>query len=160
MKLFFFFILVLIALPGMHGQEPPVAPPADPALISGYGVTEDDLLLQARQRAMRLAGAFANEGYKLRDGAWSFHLASGEPRVLAVFLFQGNEMWFSAAGAAAEARPQLHLFDCTGQPVPAKTFHHDGLAALGLVVPKTGMFYLGVSTAGDATPFSLVTSYK
>jgi hypothetical protein len=144
----------------MVAQDAPVAPPADPALVSGYGVANDDLLLQARQRAIRFAGAFANDGYKLRDGAWSFNLAAGEPRVLAIFLFAGNEMWFSAAGATPESRPQLALFDSSGKPVAAQSFHHDGLTALGLEVPFTGMFYLRAFTTEDSTPFSLVTSYK
>lgn len=166
----FFCLLAAYMIPGLaSAQEPsteeaasqaPLAPPADPAMVSGYGVVSDDLLLQARQRAIRLAAAFANEGYKLRDGAWSFNLTPAEPRTLAVFLFAGNEVWFSAAGATTESRPQLAVFDSEGAPLQAKTYHADGLAALGFVVPRTGMFYLQASTSTEATPFALVTSYK
>lgn len=154
------FLILFCGLASSMAQEAPVAPPADPAVVSGYGVAVDDLLVQARQRAIRLAGAFANDGYKLRDGAWSLNLTPGKPHVLAVFLFAGNEMWFSAAGANVESRPQLELFNSNGAPVNAKTFQHDGLAALGLVVPHTGMFYLRAFTTADATAFALVTSYK
>jgi hypothetical protein len=160
MKACVFFLFFLAGLRPSSAQEAPVAPPADPAIVSGYGVAADDLLVQARQRAIRLAGAFANDGYKLRDGAWSLNLSAGEPRTLAVFLFAGNEIWFSSAGATAESRPQLALFNSSGEPVNVKTFQHDGLAALGLVVPHTGMFYLRAFTTADATPFALVTSYK
>lgn len=160
MKTFLLCLLTFANLSAAIAQEAPVAPPADPALVSGYGVAADDLLVQARQRAIRLAGAFANDGYKLRDGAWSLNLSPGKPQTLAVFLFAGNEIWFSAAGSTADSRPQLALFDSSGKALNTKTFHHDGLTALGLVVPQTGMFYLRAFTAGDATPFALVTSYK
>ena len=46
--------------------------------------------------ALELAGAFSNDGFKLRDGHWAGTLAPNESKIIAVNLYAGNEYWFSA----------------------------------------------------------------
>ncbi len=53
--------------------------------------------VSARSKALELAGAFSNDGYKIRDGYWPGEIEPNRPQFLEVNLFSGNEYWFSAA---------------------------------------------------------------
>jgi hypothetical protein len=69
---------------------------------SGPALAETDQEVAARVVALELAGAFGNDGFKLRDGHWVGTLAANESRLIAVSLYSGNDYWFSA-GATEEA---------------------------------------------------------
>jgi hypothetical protein len=80
-------ILVAAAVSaGVHAQENPSPSPA---------VAESDV--SVRSKALELAGAFSNDGYKIRDGYWPGEIEQNRPQFLEVNLFSGNEYWFSAA---------------------------------------------------------------
>jgi hypothetical protein len=115
----------------------------------------------ARTRALDLAGAFANDGYKLRDGYWA--VAAGEPvPALEVFLFAGNFYWFTAATSEAADAPgalRVQLFNAAGELVEAQTYEDQGLFALGVSPGETGAYFLRVLPPA-ATAFALVYSYK
>jgi hypothetical protein len=115
----------------------------------------------ARTRAIELAGAFSNDGYKLRDGFWS--PTTPQPsNILEVFLFSGNLYWFSAATPGLGETPgllQIELFDQDGQPVAGETYQDNGLFALGIAPTLTGTYFLRVSAPAE-TPFCLLYSYK
>ena len=64
--------------------------------IAAPALAETDQEVAARQVALELAGAFSNDGFKLRDGHWTGTLSPGESRVIAVNLYSGNEYWFCA----------------------------------------------------------------
>lgn len=120
-----------------------------------------DPLFTARTRALDLAGAFANDGYKLRDGYWA--VAAGEPvPALEVFLFAGNFYWFTAATSEAAEAPgslRVQLFNAAGELVEAQTYEDQGLFALGVSPEETGSYFLRVLPPA-ATAFALVYSYK
>ena len=129
-------------------------------LPDGLGLAPENDLLQARQRAISLAGAFANDGYRLRDGSWSFYISENQPAVLMIWLFARNGVWFSAATAEKGASPKLEVFTPDGHPLPTLEYLAPGASAVGFVAPTTGKYFVRATFPGPLTPFCLVTSYK
>ena len=60
--------------------------------------------MAARAVALDVAGAFSNDGFKLRDGHWAGTLAPNESKLLAVNLYAGNQYWFSAGATETGKR--------------------------------------------------------
>ncbi|MEI6033439.1 MAG: hypothetical protein WCS65_04040 [Verrucomicrobiae bacterium] len=114
-----------------------------------------------RSRALELAGAFANDGYKIRDGFWAGTLEPGKPQFLAVNLFSGNEYWFSAAVLTPAAKLSVALFDDSGRPVDVEVFQDGAAAAAGFVPAASGKYFVKLGlVGGEKTEFCLVYSYK
>jgi len=138
--------LALILAGGIVAAQE-VAPPAE--------------TITPRSRALELAGAFANEGYKIRDGFWSGSLEPGKPLVLQVNLFSGNEYWFSAATLAPAGMLRIGVFDENGLPVQGEDFQDGGTAAAGVIAGASGKYFVRLELAGgDKAEFCLVYSYK
>ncbi len=57
---------------------------------------QSDAEVQARKEALDVAGAFSNEGFKIRDGHWCGALKPHDHALVAVNLYSGNQYWFSA----------------------------------------------------------------
>lgn len=138
----------------------PMAMDDQPGRPDGLGLSPENDLLQARQRAISLAGAFANDGYRLRDGSWSLYLSENQPALMAIWLFARNGVWFSAATADKGASPHLEIFSPEGTALPALRHQGPGVAAAGFLAPVTGKYFIRASFPGPLTPFCLVTSYK
>ena len=73
--------------------------------------------MAARESALDLAGAFSNDGFKLRDGHWSGTFAPHERKLFAVNLYAGNQYWFSAGATEAAKNLTVEVFNETGAPV-------------------------------------------
>ncbi len=117
--------------------------------------------ITTRSRALELAGAFANDGYKIRDGFWAGTLEPGKPQFLEVNLFSGNEYWFSVATLAPTAKLIVGVFDENGRPVMGEVFQDGSTAAAGVVADASGKYYVRVELVeGDKADFCLVYSYK
>ncbi len=71
------------------------------ATAASVRAADNDKEVEARKVALDLAGAFSNDGFKIRDGHWAGALKKGEQAVLAVNLYAGNQYWFSV-GADGE----------------------------------------------------------
>ena len=84
-------------------------------------LAETDQEVAARQ-SLELAGAFANDGFKLRDGHWTGTLARGESALIAVNLYAGNEYWFSAGATDNAKKLSVELFDEKGAPVTGEKY--------------------------------------
>ena len=56
-----------------------------------------------------LAGAWTNDGFKLRDGHIAGSLKVGESKLVRVNLFAGNHYWFTAAGTSKVVWMPLEL---------------------------------------------------
>jgi hypothetical protein len=136
------------------------------ALVSALVAAEDTPppapdSVTVRSRALELAGAFANEGYKIRDGFASGSLVAGKPQFLEVNLFAGNEYWFSAAAQGASAKLSVTLFDENGRPLEEEIFQDGATAAAGIVPDASGKYFVRVElVGGDKAEFCLVYSYK
>lgn len=120
-----------------------------------------DPVIPLRARLLDLAGALANEGFRVRDGFWSGRIEPGVPRRLAVNLFAGNHYWFCAAVDAPDTRPVVALYDPRGEPVEVVTHDGPGLAAAGVTASVTGRYVVEVKTPrGPAADFCLLYLFK
>jgi hypothetical protein len=122
---------------------------------------ETDGEVEARKVALDLAGAFANDGFKVRDGHWTGSVKKGDRTVVAVNLYAGNEYWFSVAGAQKGSRFALNLFDETGQPVVTENFAEEDKAAAGFSPTNSGQYFVSIAAPeADTGTVCLVYSYK
>jgi hypothetical protein len=124
-------------------------------------LAETDQEVAARQVALELAGAFANDGFKLRDGHWAGTLAPGESKIIAVNLYAGNEYWFSAGATEKAKKLAVDVFDETGGPVVGETFNSGTKAAAGFSVSNSGQYFVRVRLEeGEAAGVCFLYSYR
>jgi hypothetical protein len=132
----------------------PVGTPSAPGLATDEEVA-------ARQVALEVAGAFQNDGFKLRDGIWSGRLEKGATKVIQVNLFVGNEYWFVLGAVAPAKKVQISVFDETGQPVECEPYGGDASSAAGFSPGVSGPYYVKVELLeGDPAAFCMLYSYK
>jgi hypothetical protein len=124
-------------------------------------LAETDQEVAAREQALEVAGAFSNDGFKIRDGHWSGTFAPHEKKLYAVNLYAGNQYWFSV-GATGEAKNlTVEIFNELGAPVVSDKFHADGKAAAGFSAASSGQFYVRVGLEEDApAAVCFLYSYK
>jgi len=131
---------------------------ASGAMVHAEGPSDGQVA--ARAAALEVAGAFSNDGFKLRDGYWSGAIAKGEAPVLALNLFAGNHYWFSVATTSA-GTPVIELFDEAGRPVETEPWKDGQRAAAGFSAVASGPYFLRIRTGtGEAADFCVVYSYK
>ena len=124
-------------------------------------VAETDQEVAAREVALDLAGAFSNDGFKLRDGHWSGVLAPNESKLLAVNLYAGNQYWFSAGATEKAKRVSIAVFDETGAPVETEKYDSGTKAAAGFSVNNSGQYLIRVRLEeGETAGVCFVYSYK
>lgn len=115
----------------------------------------------ARSRALDLAGAFTNDGFRTRDGFWSDTLEANKPLFLEVNLFADNEYWFSAAALPPARKLTLGIYDEKGRPLDGSLYQDGPRAAIGITAPTSGRFFVRVEmTEGEKADFCLIYSYK
>jgi len=128
------------------------------ALLFG-AETEDQT--KARSDVLDLAGAFQNDGFKIRDGTWFGQVSNGHSQTIQVNLYSGNAYWFSAADAESSTGLTVSVFDDHGNPVEVQSYQKDNKAAAGFSPDASGLYYVEVSSSGpSATTFCLIYSYK
>ena len=126
--------------------------------VAGVAMGGDRNEAAARRAAGELAGAWANDGFKLRDGHWTGSLLPGKPQIVQVNLFAGNRYWFTAAGSGPIS---LGLFNESGQPVPTETFQDGSRSAAGFAPASSGLYFVKLEQTGShPSTFCLVYSYK
>ena len=130
------------------------------AALASHAATENELVA-ARADVLDLAGAWSNDGFKIRDGHWSGDLLPGEPKLVQVNLFAGNHYWFSVAANARAKEVAIAVFDENGGPVATEPYA-DGVRAAARFSPKvSGPYYVQlVSKEGPRSAFCLIYSYK
>jgi hypothetical protein len=122
---------------------------------------ETDKQVEARRVALDVAGAFSNEGFKIRDGHWSGALKKGEQTVLAVNLYAGNQYWFSVGEDASAKKFALQVYDEGGKPVATETYEDSEKAAAGFSPTVSGQYFVSINLVeGEGSTFCLVYSYK
>lgn len=130
-------------------------------VLSVSAFAETDQEVAARETALDLAGAFSNDGFKIRDGHWSGTFSPHESKLFAVNLYAGNQYWFSAGATESGKHLAVEVFNETGAPVTTDKYHADGKAAAGLTVANSGQFYVRVGLEEDAPAgICFVYSYK
>ena len=122
---------------------------------------ETDEQTKTHSEVLDLAGAFQNDGFKLRDGTWYAQASQGHPQTLQVNLYSGNAYWFSVAGADGSMGLTVSVFDDHGNPVETQDYQKDNKAAAGFSPDASGLYYVEVSSSAQApTTFCLIYSYK
>ncbi len=114
-----------------------------------------------RSKALELAGAFSNDGYKIRDSFWlSMSPPIGQASFLAVNLFAGNQYWFCVA-ATPPSRIVLKLYNENGELIATQPYENDSTAALGAEPVTSGKHYLSVQLSeGNPVNFCILYTYK
>ena len=131
------------------------------ALASAFATEESDDEVNARKVALDLAGAFSNDGFKLRDGHWMGSFAPGKSAVIQVNLFAGNEYWFSLGATDKAKKVAVTLFDETGKPLGYEPFQDGASAAAGFLPAISGPYLVKVEVLdGALAAFCLLYSYK
>lgn len=131
------------------------------ALTPAARADETDGEVEARKVALDLAGAFANDGFKLRDGHWAGPIKPGEQAVVAVNLYAGNQYWFSVGASAMDNKVAVHLYDENGKPVETDDYAQEDKAAAGFSPTVSGQYFVGIAPVETAaSSYCLVYSYK
>ena len=126
--------------------------------VAGAAMGIDRNEAAPRRAAGDLAGAWANDGFKLRDGHWAGSLLPGRPQIVQVNLFEGNRYWFTAANSGPIL---MDIFDESGQPVPVETYQDGSRVAAGFAPALSGVYFVKLEQAGNhASTFCLIYSYK
>ena len=129
--------------------------------VSNPGRLADDAVITCHRAALELAGAWTNDGFRLRARPWAGTLPDGKPALARVNLLAGNRYWFTAATNAASTNLALQIYTSSGVPLTAETWQDGPLAAAGFAPVASGTYIIGVSeSAGTPVPFCLVYSYK
>ena len=117
--------------------------------------------VEARRTALDVAGAFTNDGFKLRDGYWAGQFAPGKSKILQVNLYAGNQYYFTVGSTAAAKKVLVTVYDETGKPIPAEPYQDTSVAAAGFSPENSGIFFVKVEVVdGAAAEYCLVYSYK
>jgi hypothetical protein len=153
MKRFVPLLLALCCAASLRAQDATASPvPAD---------SNDAAGAQTRAATLELAGAFSNDGYKIRDGFYFGSLEPGKPVLIEVNLFAGNEYWFCAAGIAPARKVTIRVYDEEGKFVEQQSYGDGASAAAGVVAPWSGKFFVQVSlNEGEKAPFTFLYCYK
>lgn len=130
------------------------------ALVSARA-TESNSQVEARKVALDLAGAFSNDGFKLRDGHWSGPVKQGEQALVAVNLYAGNQYWFSVGANEVVKKFTVRVYDENGKSMPAEEYEAEDKAAAGFSPDVSGQYFIAIAPteSGDST-FCLLYSYK
>ena len=122
---------------------------------------DTDAEVDARKDALELAGAFANDGFKIRDGYSCGVLKPHDHALIAVNLYAGNQYWFSVGTVEPLKKVAVSLYDETGKQMTTENFSNGDKAAAGFAPENSGQYIVSVDSVEDQEgTFCLVYSYK
>lgn len=131
------------------------------ATAVGNAPAQTDEEVAARKTALDVAGAFTNEGFKIRDGHWAGPINAGDHAVIAVNLYAGNQYWFSAGANETAKKIGVDIYDETGRQVAADNYSAGEKAAAGFSPVNSGQYFISVNLLeGAPSSVCLVYSYK
>ena len=131
------------------------------AATTGFSAGESDSEVNAHKAALDLAGAFSNEGFKIRDGHWTGTIKPHEHALIAVNLYAGNQYWFSVGATDTAKKLAVNVYDETGKLVETESYSEGEKAAAGFSPTSSGQYYVMVDLVdGNESSVCLVYSYK
>jgi hypothetical protein len=131
------------------------------AVMTALAAPESDSEVAARKAALDLAGAFSNEGFKMRDGHWSGTIKPKEPALVAVNLYAENQYWFSVGATEPAKKIAVNVYDETGKLMQTESYSEGEKAAAGFSPTSSGQYYVLVDLVeGNESSVCLVYSYK
>lgn len=117
--------------------------------------------VEAHNRALQLASAFANDGFKTRDGNWAGPIKTGESKLIQVNLYAGNQYWFCVAATDPAKKMRVTVFDEKGAPIESEPYQEDATAAAGYSPTASGLYFVKVEEVeGEAASYCLLYAYK
>jgi hypothetical protein len=130
-------------------------------IATAFAAPESDTEVNARKAALDLAGAFTNEGFKMRDGHWTGTIKPKDHALIAVNLYAGNQYWFSIGATEPAKKIAVNVYDETGKLMQSESYNEGDKAAAGFSPTSSGQYYILVDLLeGDASSVCLVYSYK
>ncbi|HLW34946.1 MAG TPA: hypothetical protein VKS98_04735 [Chthoniobacterales bacterium] len=131
------------------------------AATSVLAAAESDSEVNAHKAALDLAGAFSNEGFKIRDGHWAGTIKPHDHALIAVNLYAGNQYWFSVGATDTAKKLAINLYDESGKLVETESYNEGEKAAAGFSPTSSGQYYVMVDLVeGNESSVCLVYSYK
>ncbi|HWB58513.1 MAG TPA: hypothetical protein VG733_03435 [Chthoniobacteraceae bacterium] len=128
-------------------------------VIRAVPVPDDEIA--AHKVALDLAGAFSNDGFKLRDGNWSGPIKPKDSMLIQVNLYAGNQYWFCAGATDKAKKMAVAVFDETGQPVTTDNYQDGAKAGAGFSPTVSGAYIVRVQELdGAPASFCLLYTYK
>ena len=122
---------------------------------------DTDTEVAARKAALDLAGAFTNDGFKIRDGHWCGTIKLHDHALIAVNLYAGNQYWFTAGATDGAKKIGVVVYDEAGKEVTTDNYNSGEKAAAGFSPSSSGQYYVSVDLLdGQESSFCLVYSYK
>src|SRR2546429_1039008 len=122
---------------------------------------ETDAEVRARKDALDIAGAFSNDGFKIRDGHWCGIVKPHDHSLVAVNLYAGNQYWFSVGATEPAKKVAVSVYDETGKQVTTESYDNGEKAAAGFTPSSSGQYFVSVDLLeGGEGSFCLVYSYK
>ena len=129
------------------------------AIVSARAQTDGEV--EARKTALDLAGAFTNDGFKMRDGHWCGTIKPHELALIAVNLYAGNQYWFSVGAIDPAKKIAVNLYDEAGKQVVTENYNSGEKAAAGFSPTNSGQYFVSIDLVeGRESSFCLVYSYK
>jgi hypothetical protein len=123
--------------------------------------SETDDQVAARSDVIDFAGAFQNDGFKIRDGNYFGKVSKDHSALVAVNLYNGNAYWFAASTAEKSEKLKVSVFDEAGMPVSYEPYQSGTRAAAGFSPEASGLYYVKVALEdGQPATFCLIYSYK
>lgn len=126
----------------------------------GTALAATDAEVAAHEAVLDLAGAFTNDGFKLRDGNFAGTLKMGESAVVEVNLYAGNQYWFSVATSDPKTTVTIGVYDENGKLVQTDPYSDPHRAAAGYSPDASGPYYVRIANAGAPATYCLIYSYK
>jgi hypothetical protein len=128
---------------------------------TSFSRAETDGEVAARKIAFDLAGAFTNDGFKMRDGHWCGTIKPHDLALVAVNLYAGNQYWFSVGAIDPVKKISVTVYDENGKQVTTENYSEGEKAAAGFSPTSSGQYFVSVNLLeGAASTFCLVYSYK
>ena len=122
---------------------------------------DTDAEVNARKDALELAGAFGNDGFKIRDGHSCGVLKPHDHALIAVNLYAGNQYWFSVGTTEPLKKVAVRLYDESGKQMNTENLDEGNKAAVGFAPENSGQYFVSVDSVEDQEgSFCLVYSYK
>ena len=124
-------------------------------------LADTDAEVNARKNALDVAGAFTNDGFKLRDGHWCGTLKAQDHALIAVNLYAGNQYWFAVGSADPVKKIAVNIYDETGRLLTTEHYEGGDRAAAGFSPTDSGQYFVSIDLVeGESSSFCLIYSYK
>jgi hypothetical protein len=124
-------------------------------------LADTDAEVNARKNALDVAGAFTNDGFKLRDGHWCGAIKAQDHALIAVNLYAGNQYWFAVGTTDPARKIAVNVYDESGKLLTTDHYQGGDRAAAGFSPTDSGQYFVSVDLVeGGSSSFCLIYSYK